>query len=84
MVKETSLRPPTSAASASRGAICSSAWSVSLQAKGEIRYEQGRPGRRHGCLHWEPDTPLDEGLAVTYAWIREQYEDRKQGKKVVE
>ena len=35
-------------------------------------------------LGWEPDTPLDDGLAVTYAWIRQQYEDRKHGKKVVE
>jgi len=35
-------------------------------------------------LGWEPNTTLDDGLAVTYAWIREQYADRKQGKKVVE
>jgi GDP-D-mannose 3',5'-epimerase len=35
-------------------------------------------------LQWEPDRSLDEGLAVTYAWIKEQYDDRKRGKKVVE
>ena len=35
-------------------------------------------------LEWEPNTTLDEGLAVTYEWIKEQYEDRKQGKRVVE
>jgi nucleoside-diphosphate-sugar epimerase len=35
-------------------------------------------------LGWEPGTPLEEGLAVTYAWIEEQYARRKQGKKVVE
>jgi nucleoside-diphosphate-sugar epimerase len=35
-------------------------------------------------LAWEPSTPLEEGLAVTYAWIEEQYAHRKQGKKVVE
>ena len=35
-------------------------------------------------LKWEPDTPLDKGLAVTYEWIKEQYHLRKQGKRVVE
>ena len=35
-------------------------------------------------LGWEPDTPLDEGLAVTYKWIKQQYLDRKKGKRVVE
>jgi GDP-D-mannose 3', 5'-epimerase len=33
-------------------------------------------------LGWEPDTPLDRGLAVTYEWIRGQYEARKAGKRV--
>lgn len=35
-------------------------------------------------LGWEPDTPLDKGLAVTYEWIKQQYLDRKKGKRVVE
>src|SRR5262245_4570666 len=35
-------------------------------------------------LKWEPNTPLDEGLAVTYEWIKQQYLDRKQGKRVIE
>jgi nucleoside-diphosphate-sugar epimerase len=35
-------------------------------------------------LKWEPDTPLDKGLAVTYKWIKEQYYNRKKGKRVVE
>lgn len=35
-------------------------------------------------LGWEPDTSLDTGLAATYAWIREQYQRRKHGKRVVE
>ena len=35
-------------------------------------------------LKWEPSTPLDKGLAVTYKWIREQYLARKKGKRVVE
>jgi nucleoside-diphosphate-sugar epimerase len=35
-------------------------------------------------LNWEPDTTLDKGLAATYRWIREQYHNRKKGKRVVE
>jgi nucleoside-diphosphate-sugar epimerase len=35
-------------------------------------------------LKWEPNTPLDKGLAVTYEWIKEQYHSRKKGKRVVE
>ena len=35
-------------------------------------------------LKWEPNTPLDRGLRVTYQWIKEQYHARKQGKRVVE
>jgi GDP-D-mannose 3', 5'-epimerase len=33
-------------------------------------------------LDWEPDTPLDDGLAVTYEWIKGQYEARKAGRRV--
>ncbi len=35
-------------------------------------------------LGWEPSTPLKEGMAETYAWIAEQFADRKAGKRVVE
>jgi GDP-D-mannose 3', 5'-epimerase len=35
-------------------------------------------------LKWEPDTTLDKGLAATYKWIKVQYDNRKQGKRVVE
>ena len=34
-------------------------------------------------LHWEPNTPLRVGLAKTYAWIEQQYHDRKAGKRTV-
>jgi len=34
-------------------------------------------------LHWAPDTPLRVGMEKTYAWIAQQYADRKAGKKVV-
>lgn len=34
-------------------------------------------------LRWEPSTPLRQGLTATYAWIEQQYMDRKAGKRVV-
>jgi len=35
-------------------------------------------------LGWEPNTPLRDGMAATYAWISEQFAARKAGKRVVE
>jgi GDP-D-mannose 3',5'-epimerase len=56
-------------------------------------YDLGAPQGVHGrnsdntfirkVLGWEPDTPLREGLAVTYAWIKEQVEARKAGRHYV-
>ena len=34
-------------------------------------------------LDWEPHTPLKTGMEKTYAWIAQQYADRKAGKRVV-
>jgi GDP-D-mannose 3',5'-epimerase len=34
-------------------------------------------------LGWEPHTPLQTGMEKTYAWIAQQYADRKAGKRVV-
>jgi nucleoside-diphosphate-sugar epimerase len=34
-------------------------------------------------LNWEPSIPLREGMKKTYAWIKQQYEDRKAGRRVV-
>ncbi|MGA2617597.1 MAG: NAD-dependent epimerase/dehydratase family protein [Thermoguttaceae bacterium] len=34
-------------------------------------------------LGWEPTTPFRTGLAKTYAWIAEQYADRKAGRRTV-
>lgn len=34
-------------------------------------------------LGWEPSTPLIDGMRKTYAWIEQQYADRKAGKHVV-
>jgi len=35
-------------------------------------------------LGWEPNTPLRDGMAQTYAWISDQYAARKAGNRVVE
>jgi nucleoside-diphosphate-sugar epimerase len=35
-------------------------------------------------LDWEPNTPFREGLAKTYAWIEQQYRDRKAGIRTVD
>lgn len=35
-------------------------------------------------LGWEPKTPFHDGLAKTYAWIEQQYADRKAGKWTVQ
>ena len=35
-------------------------------------------------LGWEPSTSFRDGLAKTYAWIEQQYMDRKAGKHTVE
>jgi GDP-D-mannose 3',5'-epimerase len=34
-------------------------------------------------LGWAPGTPLEEGMKKTYAWIEQQYNDRKAGKRTV-
>lgn len=34
-------------------------------------------------LGWEPNLPLKTGMQKTYAWIRDQYELKKAGKRVV-
>ena len=34
-------------------------------------------------LGWEPDTPFRDGLSKTYAWIEQQYMDRKAGKRTI-
>ena len=35
-------------------------------------------------LGWEPKTPFRDGLVKTYAWIEQQYADRKAGKHTVQ
>ncbi len=62
---------------------------VELQRKYKLDAPKGVAGRNSDntmikqILNWEPSTPLHEGLAKTYAWIEQQYQDRKAGKRTV-
>ena len=61
---------------------------VKLKRKHDLSAPLGVAGRNSDntfirkVLEWEPSTPLDKGLAVTYKWIKEQYHARKAGKRV--
>jgi nucleoside-diphosphate-sugar epimerase len=61
---------------------------VTMNRKYDLTAPQGVAGRNSDntfikqVLHWEPKTKLSKGLAQTYAWIREQYNFRKAGKRV--
>jgi nucleoside-diphosphate-sugar epimerase len=62
---------------------------VALTREYELDAPRGVAGRNSDntfikkVLNWEPDTPLDAGLRVTYKWIEEQYHNRKKGMAVV-
>jgi nucleoside-diphosphate-sugar epimerase len=62
---------------------------VKLQRNYKLDAPKGVRGRNSDntlikkLLGWEPDLPLSEGLAKTYAWIEQQYADRKAGKPTV-
>ncbi len=62
---------------------------VRLEREHKLDAPQGVAGRNSDntmikqILGWEPNTPLREGLAKTYAWIESQYADRKAGKRTV-
>lgn len=63
---------------------------VKLKREYDLTAPRGVAGRNSDntfirkVLDWEPDTSLDNGLAVTYKWIKEQYHNRKKGMRVVE
>ena len=62
---------------------------VKLQHEYDLDAPQGVAGRNSdntmikAVLGWEPDTPFRTGLEKTYAWIEQQYQDRKAGKRTV-
>ena len=61
---------------------------VKLKRRYDLTAPRGVAGRNSDntfiqkVLKWEPKTPLDKGLAVTYKWVSEQYDARKAGKRV--
>jgi nucleoside-diphosphate-sugar epimerase len=61
---------------------------VELERRYDLDAPQGVAGRNSDntfikqVLGWEPDTPLREGMEETYAWIKQQFMDRKAGKYV--
>ncbi len=63
---------------------------VKLEREYDLDAPKGVAGRNSDntfiqqVLGWEPSTPLKDGMAETYAWIAEQFADRKAGKRVVE
>jgi GDP-D-mannose 3', 5'-epimerase len=63
---------------------------IKLERKYDLAAPRGVAGRNSDntfiqeVLKWEPRTPLLDGMRKTYAWIEQQYNDRKSGKRVVE
>jgi len=61
---------------------------VKMNRKYDLTAPQGVAGRNSDntfieeVLGWEPSTPLNKGLAVTFKWIKDQYKKRKQGMRV--
>ena len=62
---------------------------VKLERTYDLNAPKGVAGRNSDntfirqVLDWEPQTPLRVGMGKTYAWIEQQYADRKAGKRVV-
>lgn len=62
---------------------------VKLHRKYDLSAPRGVAGRNSDntmikrILHWEPSTTLRVGLRRTYAWIEQQYADRRAGKPSV-
>lgn len=62
---------------------------VKLERRYQLDAPKGVAGRNSDntmikrVLGWEPSTPFRTGLAQTYRWIEQQYQDRKAGKRTV-
>jgi len=63
---------------------------VKLERTYDLNAPKGVAGRNSDntfirqVLDWEPHTPLRTGMEKTYAWIAQQFADRKAGKRVVQ
>ena len=62
---------------------CSNARGQVIQCVGGVAGRKSDNTMIQSVLGWEPTTPFRTGLAKTYAWIAEQYEDRKAGRRTV-
>jgi nucleoside-diphosphate-sugar epimerase len=62
---------------------------IKLERKYDLNAPRGVAGRNSDntfikqVLGWEPNLPFRDGLAKTYAWIEQQYYDRKAGRRTV-
>ncbi len=62
---------------------------ITLERKYDLSAPRGVAGRSsdntfiQSMLGWQPNTPLQDGMAKTYTWIEKQFHDRKAGKKVI-
>jgi GDP-D-mannose 3', 5'-epimerase len=62
---------------------------IKLERQYDLNAPRGVAGRNSDntfikqVLNWEPSIPFRDGLKKTYAWIEQQYADRKAGKRVV-
>ena len=62
---------------------------VKLQRSYDLEAPRGVAGRNSDntmiqeILGWQPSIPFRQGLTKTYAWITQQYEDRKAGRRTV-
>jgi nucleoside-diphosphate-sugar epimerase len=62
---------------------------VKLKRHHDLNAPQGVAGRNSDntfikeVLNWEPNMPFKNGLAKTYKWIEQQYNDRKAGKRTI-
>lgn len=63
---------------------------VKLERKYDLNAPRGVAGRNSDntfikqVFNWEPNIPFRDGLTKTYAWIEQQYADRKIGKHTVQ
>jgi nucleoside-diphosphate-sugar epimerase len=63
---------------------------VKLTRRYDLHAPRGVAGRNSDntyiqqILNWEPDTSLRKGMEKTYAWIEQQYYDRKAGKRTIQ
>ena len=70
--------------------LCEEFGGVRLRRIHDLNAPKGVAGRNSDntmikrILGWEPSIPLRDGLAKTYAWIEQQYADRKAGKRTVQ